>query len=241
LFSVLAANPLLLTPPDVFAALYQQLMNRLAPAGATLVLADVPDVTSIPYLTAADRIVLAIAAQLNVPPTDIYSILGLSPGDYLTPGAVMKIQEMVAQQALGPLPVMCQVVLAGLPFQETPCVLRAAQIATIQAAVRAYNTVIADRARAAGAVRVGIAALVRSLAARGYEAGGKRLTTDFLGGLFSLDGVHPTNTGYAIIANEFIKAINQQADAEIPPLSIRQVAASDPLVFGLPGSKVGNQ
>ncbi len=33
-------------------------------------------------------------------------------------------------------------------------------------------------------------------------------TTFVTGGSFSLDGVHLTGKGYAVIANEFIKAIN---------------------------------
>ena len=36
------------------------------------------------------------------------------------------------------------------------------------------------------------------------------------GGLFSLDGVHLTPRGYAIIANEFIKATNSTYGSNIP-------------------------
>ena len=65
----------------------------------------------------------------------------------------------------------------------------------------------------------------------GVEVNGKRLTNAFLDGLYSLDGIHPTTTGYAIIANEFIKTMNRQLDTNIPPISIEQVAKTDPLVF----------
>jgi hypothetical protein len=60
--------------------------------------------------------------------------------------------------------------------------------------------------------------------------GGQKLTTDFMGGLFSLDGVHPTNTGYAIIANEFIKTMNGSLRADIPYVSVEQVSETDPLI-----------
>ena len=33
-------------------------------------------------------------------------------------------------------------------------------------------------------------------------------TTFASGNLFSLDGVHPTPRGYAVVANEFIRVIN---------------------------------
>jgi hypothetical protein len=71
---------------------------------------------------------------------------------------------------------------------------------------------------------------MNQIAQNGYNAGGHKLTTAFLGGIFSLDAIHPTNTGYAILANEVIKTMNRQLGAGVPPLSIEQVAATDPLV-----------
>jgi hypothetical protein len=61
--------------------------------------------------------------------------------------------------------------------------------------------------------------------------GGRHLTTGFLGGLFSLDGIHPTNTGYAILANDVISTMNSQMGTIIPLVSVATVAAADPLVF----------
>jgi hypothetical protein len=72
---------------------------------------------------------------------------------------------------------------------------------------------------------------------------GQRLTTDFLGGLFSLDGIHPTNTGYGLFADEFIHALNTNFDAGIPPANVEKIAAADPLVLagvGHPASALGH-
>ena len=56
----------------------------------------------------------------------------------------------------------------------------------------------------------------------------------------SLDGIHATFTAQALIADEFIKAINAEAGAElVAPLSaqrIRAVLRSDRLVFHDPAS-----
>ncbi len=52
-----------------------------------------------------------------------------------------------------------------------------------------------------------------------------------VGGLISLDGVHPTNTLHAILANAFIDTMNAQFHANIPDVNVDQVAASDPLVI----------
>ena len=47
--------------------------------------------------------------------------------------------------------------------------------------------------------------------AHGYMVGGITLTSAFLsGGLFSFDGAHPTDLGYAVIANEWIRFINSR-------------------------------
>jgi len=45
-------------------------------------------------------------------------------------------------------------------------------------------------------------------------------------GLLSFDGLHPSNTGYALIANAFIQAIDTKyTNANIPPLSAAQIQA----------------
>jgi hypothetical protein len=58
--------------------------------------------------------------------------------------------------------------------------------------------------------------------------------TFILGGLFSYDGVHPSSRGQALVANEWIKAINQKFNAQIPTVTISSVP-------GIPIGKVGRQ
>ena len=40
------------------------------------------------------------------------------------------------------------------------------------------------------------------------------------GGAFSLDGIHPTDRGYAIVANEFIRTINEAYGASVPLVDV---------------------
>src|SRR4029077_9366367 len=78
--------------------------------------------------------------------------------------------------------------------------------------------------------------------ARGFVVGGQRLTTAFLGGVFSLDGVHPTNNGYEAVGNQFIAALDAANAAGIPPLAVEPITEADPLVFmgvGQPPSRGG--
>jgi phospholipase/lecithinase/hemolysin len=214
------ADASLLTPVPAFAAAYAEVMDRLAATGATLVVANIPDVSVIPYLTPAETVVAGVAAQTGLPEATIQALLGLGPGDFVIPDAFDLIAAILANPALGPLP--------------DTVVLDAGEVVDIRAATAAYNAIIAAEAATHGAALVDIHRLTERIRAQGYVVGGQRLTTAFLGGFFSLDGTHPTNTGYAVIANEFIRALNKRFAAGIRPVNVRQVQREDPLV--LPGA-----
>jgi hypothetical protein len=203
----------LLTPLAEFEASYAELLARLAATGATLVVGNIPDVTAIAFLTSAEDVAALVALPLAVvgPP------LGIGPGDFVLPEAVPLIGPILAGQAPGPLP-------ANL-------VLDAAEVALIQAAIAAFNAVIETHAAAHGAAVVDVNALLETARARGLVVRGHRLSTAFLGGLFSLDGIHPTNTGYAILANEFIHTLNRRFAARIPKVNVHHVLKMDPLVL----------
>jgi lysophospholipase L1-like esterase len=205
-------------PTDVptFSFLYHIAATTMAQASGHLVIANVPDVTLTAYLTSVPK----LAAILKLPVPVVEAVFGLHADDMVTPFAFLAIQAMGS--TLTPLPD------SG---PQGPIVLRAARLAQIRAAVLAYNAVIANEAAANGATLVDIHSLVNNLAANGVEVDGQKLTTGFMGGLFSLDGVHPTNTGNAIIANEFIKTMNRSLHADIDPVSIEEVAKTDPLIF----------
>ena len=85
-----------------------------------------------------------------------------------------------------------------------------------------------------GGVVVDLFSLIDGIYNNGYQVRNVTLTTDFLGGLFSLDGLHPSNTGYAIIANEFIKGINGAFGTTYRSANIASIADHDPLVLNCP-------
>src|SRR5882762_10505463 len=194
----------LLTPLTDFQAAYAEVMSRLSATGATLVTANIPDVASIAFLTSAEK----VAATVGVPLSIIGPALGIGAGDFVVPDAFAHIGAILHGLEPGPL--------------APNLVLDAGEVATIRAAVSDYNAFIAAQASAHGAALVDIHSLVDELHEKGLVAGGQRLTIDFLGGLFSLDGVHPTNTGYALLANKFIHALNTQFAAGIAPVSLEQ-------------------
>ncbi|MGI9074939.1 MAG: SGNH/GDSL hydrolase family protein [Bryobacteraceae bacterium] len=106
----------------------------------------------------------------------------------------------------------------------------ASLIAQAETAVRDYNVIIAGAAAKFGAVVVDVNTLFAGIAKNGYDVAGHHLTNQYLGGIFSLDAVHPTNTGYAILANAFIDRMNCEFHTNLPPVNIEQIAVADPLV-----------
>lgn len=104
--------------------------------------------------------------------------------------------------------------------------------ATIQ-----YNGIIAAVASSGGYALLDANTLLDQLASTGIETSGQILTSDLVtGGAFSLDGVHPTSRGYALIANEMLKAIdaaygsNFEASGSLVDVSTYNVAYSPGLL-----------
>lgn len=207
-----AADPARLTPQADFEASYRQVIDRLAATQAKLVVANIPDLTVIPFLTPAREVALVTGLPLAV----IGPALGIAEGDFVTVPAFNLIPGILANPATGPLP--------------GSVVLTASEVQVVRAAISNYNRFIASEVRRKRAALVDINLLLRIVDRFGYFVAGRLLTTNFLGGLFSLDAVHPTNSGYAIIGNAFITALNLRYFAFIRPIDVREVVLQDPLV-----------
>lgn len=79
----------------------------------------------------------------------------------------------------------------------------------VKVATDAFNSIIKNAATEAGLAFVDANSLMQSLANGGVASGNYILTSSLVtGGAFSLDGVHPTARGYALLANEFLKSID---------------------------------
>lgn len=88
-------------------------------------------------------------------------------------------------------------------------VLLPSEQAEIATATEAFNTVISTTAGQAGLALVDANALLDQLANGGITSGEFTLSASLVtGSAFSLDGIHPTARGYALLANEFMKAID---------------------------------
>jgi lysophospholipase L1-like esterase len=93
------------------------------------------------------------------------------------------------------------------PFPST-LVLDATEQTTVANATSAFNNALTAAAAARNLAVFDANAFFRSVSS-GYVVNAANNTAGYISGnLFSLDGVHPTPRGYAVIANEMLKVIN---------------------------------
>lgn len=98
-------------------------------------------------------------------------------------------------------------------------VLDSSEVAIIDQAVQSYNSVITQKAAQYNLALADMYSYFNSVKS-GIKWNGADFNATFVsGGFFSLDGYHPNQKGYALIANEFIKAINTRYNAVIPTIN----------------------
>ena len=118
------------------------------------------------------------------------------------------VAALVAQNL--PLELAGQFSVEGVSFPlEDKWVLLPEEQEEIKLATDSFNATIASAANGAGLAFVDANAMMQTLASGGFTDGDYTLTASLVtGGAFSLDGVHLTGKGYAVMANEFMKAID---------------------------------
>jgi lysophospholipase L1-like esterase len=110
----------------------------------------------------------------------------------------------------------------GLPLDGS-MTLTSAESSTIKDAVDGFNQTIASLAGTYSVQTIDANALLTELNVNGIDgATGKFVMVDPATTAFSLDGVHPNNAGYAIVANAFIDKINDvlQLEPKIPEVDV---------------------
>jgi len=264
-----------ITDPTAFAGVFNQIVGALTANGAKGAVANIPDVTSIPYFNVVpigtDAVDAGTAQQLNAayaayngaldaavqiaaakPWADFSqaeadsrkinftggeintfvvtdpsltnltdtaytsvdpNFAGVGPIRQVRPGELMTLTT--PQDSL-----LCAMWGTAKPI-PAQYHLTADEIANIKTATDAYNTAIRNAASMNGLAFVDVASLLNQLASGGITTNGITLNSEFVtGGAFSMDGVHLSTRGYAVIANEFIDAINASYNANVPKVLV---------------------
>ena len=102
-------------------------------------------------------------------------------------------------------------------------VLIPSEVAEIATATDAYNATIENARTTYDLALFDAKTIMGKLSTTGVSSNGFNLTSAYItGNAFSLDGVHPSPKGYALIANEFIKAINFKYHSNLKGVDLGQ-------------------
>jgi lysophospholipase L1-like esterase len=205
-----AVDGVTLTPAPLFRTFYSAVVAALRTTGARIFAANLPDVTSIPYVTTIPPVVVN-------PSTGQPVLAGGQPVPLIGPNGPLPTGSLVT---LGASSLLAQGV--GIPAAlggrgnalPDEVVLDPTELAVIKDRVAANNQAIAEICQAANIPVLDINGIMRDLAQNGRTIGGITYTGSYLtGGIFSYDGVHPTDLGYGITANEWIHLLNANGAA----------------------------
>lgn len=253
-----------ITDPTVFKMVYTNIINGLTAKGAKGVIANLPNITSLPYFTTVPYNPVALpadkAAQLNAG----YAVyngglqqmkkLGLLSADEVTKrtinfvagsNAVVIVDSYLTNLSAYGLPSYRHatkedlVVLTAMNFigtlvnqdqtkvngvsvpLEDKWVLTKEEIAEVAKATKSYNETIKEVAASKDLALLDTEILMTQIAGAGISANGFTMKSTFVtGGTFSLDGVHPSPRGYALIANKFIEVINAKYGSNLNGVNI---------------------
>ena len=158
-----------------------------------IVLLNVPPVTIVPYLTLVPNVVVDTATLEPIPGPGGEPVPLLGPDGPLAPDDLVAFDAIERILEGDGIPVDMGGTGAPLPASV---VLDAAEQAVARAAIAAYNQAIAQSAALHGLPVVDVHAILTDIDENGLVVGDETLTTEYLvGGLFSLDGVHPDVQG----------------------------------------------
>jgi hypothetical protein len=222
-----AITPSAGNPGFGFDASIDAIVGTLTANNAKGVIASIPNLSSIPYFTTVPYNGLMLDNANAAALTAAYTPLGITfqqgynafiIEDGAAPGGMRKIAQG-------------EYILLSVPQDSLKCagwgsmkpipnqyVLTVNELTQINDAISAYNTKLKAAADTKGLAYVDVNAFMNT-AKTGILYNGVGLSAQFVtGGVFSLDGVHLTPLGNALLANHFIKAINNKYGSTIPQL-----------------------
>lgn len=219
---------------DAYAASYKTIVDTMKAAqggtGKGFVM-TIPDVTSLPYFTAVGPII-GVNPSTGAPiyvlgPTGCPSGVPACPvpAGTIVPlplGSLMKVGYGIPCAVAPTLP-KCNNPLPdnGDPATGIPGLLYPSEVSLLKTRTGEFNAQISSLAQADGYKVFDAAAFLADLAKNGRSYGGITLTSSYLaGGIFSYDGVHPSATGYALLADEVVKFVNANYGTTIPHVDL---------------------
>ncbi len=215
-----------ITPTAVFERIYDSALVVATSTGASGALINIPDVTSVPFFTTVPANGLYLTRQgqadtLNALwQTQFPNILFHIGYNYF----IIQDNNGNTRQA-----VPGELILLTVPMANLTCygwgakspipsqyVLTTDEIQFIRAATKTFNDYIYQESLKYHLAYVDMNTYLGTIAS-GISYNGIKYTAQYVtGGAFSLDGIHLTQRGYALVANQIITTINAYYHSTIP-------------------------
>ncbi|MGM0572812.1 MAG: SGNH/GDSL hydrolase family protein [Bacteroidota bacterium] len=220
-----------ITPVTSFSVTLELIINQLTASDARGAIANIVDITGTPFFSTIPYNALEIGDEAVVNAlNDAYAQL---PHIHFATGNNAFLVADEEHEAGFRHLTSDELVLLSLPMEKVEedgwgtmvpipqeYYLSEEQIIEVQEAVTAYNDVIETAANQHGLAHVDVHTLL-SEAESGIYFDAIAFSNDYIsGGVFSLDGIHLTARGNAIVANEFITAINHTCNASVPKVPV---------------------
>lgn len=218
-----------ITPTDTFNFYLQHTVDKMVSTGAKGAIANIPDVTDIPFFTTVPYNGLGITDQNQV---DLLNAAYAGTGITFSLGANAFIVQDT--NSLGFRQIKAdELICLSIPQDSIRCAgwgsqkpipdnywLDQGEINLIKLFTANYNDEIRFLADQNGLAHVDMNMYFKTVN-KGIAFNGVDYSPVFVsGGAFSLDGVHPNKRGYALIANQFIRAINDKYGSSIPIVDV---------------------
>ncbi|MBI3518202.1 MAG: hypothetical protein HY062_02435 [Bacteroidetes bacterium] len=219
-----------------FEASMNNIVDKMMANGAKGVIANIPSIKTMAFFNTVPYNALKLDAANAAALTQFYSTL--NPAVPFYEGNNGFIIEDASQVYSYRQAVEGEFILLNVPLDSIKCnklgslvvipdryVLTLSEIATIEAAINDYNVVLKNIADSKGLAFVDVNSFFAKIKT-GFNYNGVAVSAAFVsGGAYSLDGLNLSPRGNALLANEFIKSINNYYSSAIPQLDAMKYPA----------------
>ena len=239
-----------ITSPALFAVAYNAVISHLTTLAGKGVVANIPYVTDIPFFTTVPYNAVKLSADQAAALNQAYDLYNQTMTDADLPyrikwsegdnPMVIWDKEMPLPDAFAPFKFRQieegELVTLVIPQDSIKCakwgtvkpvpdryILTKSEIAKVYDATDAYNATIRAAAEQYGLAFVDMVAYMEVLRSEGMVSDGVVFSTTYgTGNTFSTDAVHFAPQGNALVANMFIKAINEKYGSKIPQVAVSE-------------------
>ena len=189
----------------------ESILKALKECGSEILVLNIPD----PFDTAYFSSVNLAAKILKLEPAVLQREYNFQADDLVTANGLNEIGFQLFGKRVDTLP--------------DGCVLKAGVAGQISRRINELNAALSSVAQQQGALVYDLQSLFRRVKNEGTAVGSKRLSAEYLGGFYSLNGYYPGATGQALIANELLHQLNSAYGSDFLQIDVQAVMENDPV------------